>query len=158
MRVKLYKGATASPVELANLERRLGRLLPESYRKFATGFDGAKPDTNIFPIGNGNESGVNGFIKVSDIEQEPRHIENLGAAAFPVAWAEGGNYVVVDLAKEGRVFFWDHETAGLPQLSSDFDSFLSLLEPFNIDDIKLKPGQLKSAWIDPDFLKSLNGD
>lgn len=159
MTVKLYNGDVASAVALANLERRLGAPLPESYRNFAAAFDGAEPETNIFPIGSGNESGVTEFIAVSNVDEEAKHIENLGAAAFPVALAEGGNYVLLDLAERGAVFFWDHESPDeLVEIAGDFESFVSMLKPFNVDDIELKPGQLQSAWIDPDFLKSLNED
>lgn len=85
-------------------------------------------------------------------------IENLPGRSFPVAWAEGGNYVFVNLAAGGAVFFWDHERPeNIVRLASSFRSFLELLEPFDINSIKLKPDQVKKARIDPDFLKGLQG-
>jgi hypothetical protein len=99
---------------------------------------------------------VNGFIPVRDITQEAQHIENLGAGSFPIAWAEGGNYILMDLASGGTVSYWDHEQPDSPtELAESFLSFLDLLEPFDATAVELKPGQVISAWIDPDFLKSL---
>jgi hypothetical protein len=40
-------------------------------------------------------------------------------------------------------------------MASDFSAFMEMLEPFDPGSIKLRPGQAKSVWIDPDFLKSL---
>ncbi|MBX3432813.1 MAG: SMI1/KNR4 family protein [Pirellulales bacterium] len=100
-----------------------------------------------------NDSGVNRFIPVRQILAERKNIEELSARAFPIAWAEGGNYVLIDLDAAGAVFFWDHETAESTKLADDFDGFLATLQPFNVDDIELKPGQVKSVWVDPDFLK-----
>jgi hypothetical protein len=129
--------------------------LPNSFLAFIRQHDGAEPETNIFKIGSANESGVNGFIPVRKIPDERANIENLPSTAFPVAWAEGGNYVFVDAAS-GAVYFWDHEQPEAPvQMASDFAAFAEMLEPFDPGSIKLRPGQVKSAWIDPDFLKSL---
>ena len=77
----------------------------------------------------------------------PRRSRSLGL--------RGGNYVFVDGAT-GAVYFWDHEQPTPPvQMASDFAAFMEMLEPFDPGSIKLKPGQVKTAWIDPDFLKSL---
>jgi hypothetical protein len=37
------------------------------------------------------------------------------------------------------------------------DPLLELLEPFDVSSVKLKPAQVKKAWVDPDFLKGLQG-
>ena len=73
-----------------------------------------------------------------------------------MAWAEGGNYVLVDEGRKGTVWFWDHEIPDAPtELAPNFGAFLNLLEPFDIATIQLKPGQVKKVWIDPEFLKRL---
>jgi hypothetical protein len=155
VKVKLTKGRLALLADTEKLEREIGEALPNSFLEFIGQHDGAEPETNIFKIGGANESGVNGFIPVREIPDERANIENLPSTAFPVAWAEGGNYVFVDAAC-GTVYFWDHEQPIPPvQMASDFAAFVELLEPFDPGSIKLKPGQVKSAWIDPDFLKSL---
>lgn len=156
MKVKLVDGQAAQPSELAALQKKLDEALPAEFVDFVARNDGAKPETNIFKVSATNESGVNEFIPVRKIAVEMPRIENLPEKSFPVAWAEGGNYVFVNLAAGGSVFFWDHEQPGnIVRLANSFNLFLELLEPFNISSIELKPGQVKKAWIDPDFLKGL---
>ena len=76
--------------------------------------------------------------------------------AYPIAWAEGGNYVFIDEGKNGAVFFWDHEVPEeIKEVAPNFEAFLDHLEPFDINAIQLKPEQVKKAWIDPEFLKRL---
>jgi hypothetical protein len=155
MKVKLQGGRTASEQDVLALETRLACKLSDSFRKFLQEHDGAKPETNIFSIDEKNESGVNKFIPAAEILKERSHIENIPVKAFPVAWAEGGNYVFIDEGKNGAVYFWDHETAEATELASTFGDFLNLLQPFDITTVKLKPGQVKKVWIDPEFVKQL---
>ena len=56
-------------------------------------------------------------------------------------------------APDGSISFWDHETDGETLLAANVESFCaSLTEP---TPVVLKPGQVKSAWIDPNFLAEL---
>lgn len=65
-------------------------------------------------------------------------------------------HVFINQADGGAAFYWDHEWPdSMVRLPSNFRSFMELLEPFDIASIKLSPGQVKTAWIDPDFLKGL---
>jgi len=156
MKIKLTKGRAASQEEIAALQGKLGEPLPSDYTEFVGRNDGAEPENNIFRIGATNDSGINAFIPVDEVADEMQRIENLPGRSFPVAWAEGGNYVFVNLAAGGAVFFWDHESPeSIVRLADNFLSFLELLEPFDVRSVKLKPGQVKKAWIDPDFLKDL---
>lgn len=158
MKIKLTKGRPASQNDIAALERKLGESLPSEFLAFVAQSDGAEPETNIFKIGTTNESGVTAFIPVKEIGNEMPRIENLPDKSFPVAWAEGGNYIFINQTDGGAVFFWDHEQPeSIVRLASGFRSFLELLEPFDVTTIKLKPGQVKKAWIDPDFLIGLQG-
>jgi len=43
-------------------------------------------------------------------------------------------------------------------LADSFDAFFSSIKPFDVIDVNLKPGQVISAWIDPEFLKDLNDE
>jgi len=157
MKIKLTKGVSAMPVDVEKLQREVGCELPPSLVDFLHHHDGARPEANSFKIGDTNGSGVNEFIPIHDILTERRNLETLPTTAFPIAWAEGGNYVFIDMAAEGAVFFWDHEQPEPPTLlATEFASFLDMLEPFDPSSIKLRPGQVKSAWLDPDFLKSLD--
>jgi len=156
MKLKLTKGRVALSADIATLETILGGLPSCEFIDFVRENDGAEPETNIFRIDAGNESGVNGFIPVCKIVEEMRHIENLPEKSFPIAWAEGGNYVLINQAVGGAVFFWDHERPdNLIRLGDSFLAFLELLKPFDVSAVELKPGQVKKAWINPDFLKSL---
>jgi hypothetical protein len=155
MKIRLQNGKPASEEAILALEAVLGCRLSDSFRAFAGAHDGAKPEPNIFRNSDSN-CGVNRFIPVNEIQKERPRVENIPRRGYPVAWAEGGNYVFVDEDSNGAVFFWDHE---LPEesieLAATFSAFLDLLEPFDISTIQLKPGQVKKVWVDPEFLKRL---
>lgn len=153
MSVEIGTGGSASMADIAAVEEFLGTELPTGLKSFIAEHDGAKPETNIFRITNENDSGVNRFIPARQFVSERKFIDNLPPRAFPLAWAEGGNYVLVDMNAREAVFFWDHETQELIRLAEDFNDFLGSLQPFNVDDVELKSGQVKSVWVDPDFLK-----
>ena len=156
MKIKLQDGKPASQDAIASLEAALGCRLSDSFRSFVATYDGARPQPNIFRVSDNNDCGVNEFIPVHEIEKVCRNVEKIGPRAYPVAWAECGNYVCVDEDRNGAVFFWDHEVPDEPtELAASFGSFLDLLEPFDIGTIPLKPGQVKKVWIDPEFAKTL---
>jgi hypothetical protein len=156
MKVKLHGGEPASEQDILTLEKGLDCKVSDSYRKFLLEHNGAKPGRNIFKISANHEAGVNSFIAAKEIMKERRYIENIPPKAFPVAWAEGGNYVFVDESNNGAVYFWDHETAETTKLAFTFGDFLNLLQPFDPKTVELKPGQVKRVWIDPEFLKRIN--
>ena len=108
MKIELNKGKFASEAELEKLEAELGCPLSKSFRTFLSRNDGAVAATNIFKVNDKTEGGVNKFIPVRDIAKERRYIENFPSKAYPVALAEGGNYVFIDEGSSGQVFFWDH--------------------------------------------------
>lgn len=155
MSVKLKGGGCASDAEVTRLEKSLGGKLPEAVTDFFRHHDGAKPESNVFPIGERNNSGINEFIPVRKIEDERKYLDSIPREAFPIAFDDCGNYVLVDLGRGGAVYFWDHELDETVMVSKDFTSFLALLEPFDINSVELKPEQVISVWIDPDFLESL---
>jgi len=158
MTLKLTKGRIASQNDIIALEHRIGEPLVPEILEFVAQNDGAEPETNIFKVGTANESGVNSFIPIREIISEMRRVENLPDRAYPIAWAEGGNYVFVNQADDGAVYFWDHEQpCSLVKLANGFRSFLELLVPFDVSSIKLKPGQVKKVWIDSAFLKEFQG-
>src|SRR5271170_848465 len=143
MTVKLTCGKTASQQEILALETELNCRLSDSLKMFLQEHDGAEPESNIFRITDNNECGVNQFIPCGEMLKERNYIENIPPNAFPVAWAECGNYVFVDEGQKGVVCFWDHETAEITSLAASFGDFLDLLQPFDISTVKLKPGQVK---------------
>ncbi len=155
MRIKLSKATRPfRSADLDSLEERIGFALPADYKRFLASHNGATLQTNVFSVSASNDSGVNSFIPLDELEKERRHIEEeVPKSAIPVAWAEGGNYVVLDVRQGGGVFFWDHESpTPLTRLADSFDAFLEMLQPFDVNSVELKPGQVKSVWIDPSLL------
>ena len=158
MKIKLAGSNGTSEESIEKFEKLLGRKLSESVKNFLRSSDGAKPESNIFSVGARNESGVNGFIPLRSILQESARVRGLSSKAYPIAWAEGGNYVVIDEDDNGAVYFYDHELfEPFTKVANDFDTFLDHLMPFDPKSVKLKLDQVKRAWIDPEFLSSLKG-
>ncbi|MBA3029996.1 MAG: SMI1/KNR4 family protein [Desulfobacteraceae bacterium] len=58
-----------------------------------------------------------------------------------------GNEYLID--NKNRIFFWDHETDKATKISESIFSFLSLLQ--EQPEVELKPEQVISVWVDPDF-------
>ncbi len=85
-----------------------------------------------------------------------RELQGKPPVDFPTGWTpaaedECGNYFAVSAA--GAVGFWDHETGEIELIA---DSVLRLYENSAAPgDVELKPGQVKSAWIDPEFARKL---
>jgi hypothetical protein len=154
MNIKLTNGKPATEDAIKALQDALKCQLSESFKIFLRANDGAKPETNIFGVNEKTEGGVNGFIPASEIIQNRTYIENLPPRGYPVAWAQGGNYVFIDEDRNGAVFFWDHEEPeNVVEVAPDFGRFLEILEPFDVRSVELKPGQLKKVWVDPEFAK-----
>lgn len=156
MKIKLKNGKPASEGKILAAQEALGCALSDSFKHFVRTNDGAEPDTNIFKVGKENECGVNQFIPLTQIPKERTFIENISKEAYPVAWAEGGNYILIDEDTSGAVCFWDHEEPErITELAPNFEAFLETLEPFDIKTVTLKPGQVKKVWVDPEFLRRL---
>lgn len=156
MRIKLKNGREAKSSDILYLENSIGKSLPKQLVEFVRNHDGSIPETNIFRISCSNEGGVQAFIPIDEILNERRYVRGIGKTDIPIAWVEGGNYVVMDLS-DGRILFWDHEVPEpLIVLTSDFNYFLDLLSPFDPISVKLQPDQkILDVWVDPEFLKSI---
>jgi hypothetical protein len=72
----------------------------------------------------------------------------------PFAEDECGNLFVVD--QNGKIHFWDHEVDELILLAGDFEWFTG--NCVKLPEVKLKDSDVESAWIDPEFAKSLGID
>jgi hypothetical protein len=55
------------------------------------------------------------------------------------------------MASDGSVSFWDHETDGETILAAGVEPFLNSLSAPT--PVVLKPGQVKSVWVNPKFLE-----
>ncbi|GIU68143.1 SMI1/KNR4 family protein [Candidatus Phycosocius spiralis] len=155
MKVGLKGGRQAAGSDIAAVEAVIGQPLDGQFRRFIEANNGADPDVNSFPVdGVAHVGGVTEFIPIENVIREREYIDDISPHAYPIASSEGGNYVLLDQDQGGGIFFWDHEVEGrISKLADSFDEFLDMIEPFDVSTIKLAPGQVKSAWIDPDFLK-----
>lgn len=154
MTISFRTQGRASEQDIAILEEAIRQPISHGFREFVMSLDGAEPDQNSFSVNEELESGVNEFIPVRKIVSERANIENIHDSCYPFAWAEGGNYLLIDEGRQGAVFFWDHEVPDQEhKIADSFKDFLDLMQPFDPASIQLAPGQVRSAWIDPDFLK-----
>lgn len=70
---------------------------------------------------------------------------------IPLAESAGGNLVYLDPAT-GAVYFWNHEVdSGDAKVADSFPQFIAMLEKFDLEPIKLEPGQVKNIWVNPNF-------
>jgi hypothetical protein len=156
MKIHLKNGKPASEGAILAIEVVLGCPLSESFRRFLAVHNGAEPECNSFKISNEQSSGIRWFVPAAEILRKRRFVDGLPQKAYPVAEDDCGNFVYIDEGRNGAVFFWDHELLDDPvELAPNFGAFLDLLEPFDTSTIQLKPGQVKKAWVDPEFLKKL---
>lgn len=73
------------------------------------------------------------------------------SGATVLAEDESGNYF---LDMNGAIFFWDHETSEHVYLTNSLDDFIAGCATPSVVD--LKPEQIESAWIDPEFAKQFS--
>ena len=156
MKIALQSGRALQAFQVRAFEDAQHLVLPGDYREFVLKHDGATPEPNIFSVAPDNNCGINKFIPLFETVNSRESVDHVSCQFLPIAWAEGGNYVCLDLDCGGEVFFWDHEEpTALPRLAKTFGEFLGTLRPFSAADVVFRPGQVKHAWIDPEFLQNL---
>jgi hypothetical protein len=142
-------GEPASDDSIRELERRLGFQISQQFRAFVSKNDGARPENNRFDICGYNIGGVNEFVKIAEILETKQFMRELPRTAYPVALSEFGNYVVIDEGRDGSIYFWDHESQDpIVKIADDFNSFLSMLEPYDMDSVKVDPDDI--LYVSPD--------
>ncbi len=162
-------------VTINKFEEIIGKTLPDDYRNFLLTFNGGKPESNEFEIPDErNAAGVNLFYGILGklewgdlLFQRKALLDRIPHDVLPIGEASMGNAVCVSLqaATFGKVFFWDHEAeagegeiatfSNLHLVGDSFEDFFAKLKQFDINQVRLKPGQVKKSWINPDFLKLL---
>jgi hypothetical protein len=148
MTVSMRRGEPASEDSIRRLEDRLGFRMSNQFRQFVKHNDGAEPASNMFRVGD-NENGVTNFVRVSDIFRQKILIGELPKYAYPVADCECGDCVVIDEWNGGAVYFWAHEFRDpIVKIADDFNSFLSMLEPFDTSSVKVNPEDV--LYVSPD--------
>lgn len=148
MTIALENCSPATESEIEDVEGRVGAQFPADYRSFLLHFNSGTPETNVY--GDDLTVSVERFVSVSKIMTRTNDVDGFPSDAIPIAEAASGNFVYL---KKGTsdIYYWDHEIDRDRKLASSFTEFLDTLRPINMDDVQLKPGQVKSVWIDPDF-------
>lgn len=150
MSVKIPKTNGASHYDINQCEQKLGVKLPEDYVNFLLDHDGAKPESNTFLIKN-YDGGIASFIPIGEIKSCRDGAEGFPRNMIPIGRDDGGNLIYLS-PLNGGVYFWDHETQDLEcKIADNFTAFLAILKPFDLSQVKLKPGQLTSMSTKPDF-------
>lgn len=158
MQVPLHAGSKASAEDIAQLERGIRRCLPASYVQFVAVNDGATPASNIINIADNQNASINRFIPVAQICKEKSQAKISDSHLIPIAEDGCGNLFLLNVETE-RVYFWDHESADPPiPVAESFADFLARMKSWDPASVVLKPGQVKSVWIDRDFLAKLKKD
>ncbi|NQT13416.1 MAG: SMI1/KNR4 family protein [Planctomycetes bacterium] len=159
MSLKMLKtGENADAGSIAKLERRIGSSLPADFRSFLEENDGARPEPNVFEGEKEDPGvGVNKFLSINEILRcKKQYLDRFPEELWPIADAEGGNYVCLAFGEKAGVCFWDHELeadVGEPPtrenvtlLTESFADFLQQLRPFAISP---EPGQAAPADDEP---------
>lgn len=148
MKIKLEKYRAASKAEVQEAEDELGVAFPKDYRKFLLKYDGAVPEENA--LGDDITVSVDRFVSVADLSKRTSGVEGFPKNAWAVAECPSGDFIYIEKSRQD-VFFWDHEIDKDRKIASSFGEFLKALKPYDFNAVQLKPGQVKSVWVDPDF-------
>jgi SMI1-KNR4 cell-wall len=154
------QGSKPVPTEadLRRVEAELAVTFRGDYIEFIRQYNGGKPAENVFDVPPDDMSGIHGIIPLEELPYvHSLFADRTGSHIIPITFDWCGNYVCMDMSGrgEGDMFFLDHEIPGRDALTFLAPSLKAFLDSVRPDDIKvvIKPGQVTSAWIDPDFLR-----
>lgn len=116
-----------------------------------------QPNVFTYDYDSDLQSGISSIISIKELPQIVSRVLDMPNGTLPFAYAEGGNYVLID--QSGVISFWDHEFPSKRYVvASSIDQFLSCLQKFDPQSVVLKPGQVTDVWIHPDFQKIINNN
>src|ERR1700733_14845177 len=72
---------------------------------------------------------------------------------FGTPFAEDGCGNLFTQTQNGSICFWDHETDELTVIASSWEEFMSCC--ITPKEVELKPQQIKSVWVNPEFAKKM---
>lgn len=151
MNIELKSVEHYSEFELSELERYSCVSVDDDLRRFFDDYSGAR----FFPSGLQGDArgdvGISEFLAIAQILVEVQQFR-FRPGYIPIALAEGGNYVVIDLVSKA-VLFLDHEVEdGYRKVAANVDDFVSRLIPNAEIQDDFSGINVKSVWIDPAFL------
>jgi hypothetical protein len=121
--------APASDLELKRLEKEIGGTVPSDFSDFLSKRNGCAVEPNL--SSRNDNVGVRSFLGVDRILAAKTVLaDRLARTTWPVAEAEGGNYVCLRREPSGNwgVAFWDHELDEEIVLEPTFTEFLESLD------------------------------
>lgn len=137
--------AALSGPDISRVEKQLGVVLPDDYRKFLLQHNGGRPKLKVFPIYGDladDQALLEHFYCISDGDEydlarnEISLRGRLPKDMLAIGEDPGGNYICISLSNKdfGRIYYWDHEgeleniTTGQSNLYFVANSFGELLE------------------------------
>lgn len=139
----LDSGRSISEFDLAQLESRVGKSLPQTYKDFLLRNNGGRPRPMYFPmrgVENNPVGQVLDFFGIDDPIESCRidwnyeiYKNRIGRGMLPIATDGGGNLICLslDATTFGAIFYWSHRQEisnrpklGLHQVSTDLCLFL----------------------------------
>jgi hypothetical protein len=117
--------------EISALEQKLGRKLPESYKKMLLKHNGGRPDPNSFSTSKGEYVsdiqffyGIISREHIYDLERRYDQFQDrLPAKYLAIAGNSGGDQILLDL-DQADIHFFDHELEEIVFVSESFEAFL----------------------------------
>jgi hypothetical protein len=144
--------APATERELGALRNLLGDSHPD-WVGFLQDGNGGTPEPNELEVGEDNLLGVRTFFGAGEALQERLRLARvLPGNVLAIADDGCGNYLCLRLDGDQAVVFCDHELDEVTAVAASFTDFMAKLRP-DPGSVKLEPGQVISAWIDPSLLE-----
>lgn len=154
MKVKSKDASKIGDKDIKAFEKQFNIKLPLTYCSIIKENNGATLDSNIANIADSNKPSLRSFIKLNEIQKVKSGFEKLPENFLPFGDDDCGNYFLIELNKEGSVYFWDHESHDpIKKISKSFISFIESIEPFDFDECEATEAEKNSGWIDPEFKK-----
>lgn len=153
MKIELLKKKSINSNDINAFVKEIGYPITKELHSFLINYNGSTPEPNFFRVNKDTECSINKFIPLGEmIKEKNSYLNDLGSNYYPIADAEGGNYLVIDFSDRCSVYFWDHEQFDkLFFIAKDIDSFLKKLD--RLEEINVEPEDVISVWVDPKFLK-----
>jgi hypothetical protein len=163
--------------ELAFYLHEIGYNLPNDYIDFLRNHNGGYVTDSVCTY---YKNGKQKFILTSMfglgvdddlINQFEIYKRRIPGTCIPIGRDAGGNIVCLNLSESnyGYVYFWNHEEElkfeegtitidDLYFIADSFQEFLNSVEKEKVKETEVEGYKVKKVWIDPDFLKELEGN
>jgi hypothetical protein len=163
--------------KLVEFSNQVGYMLPKDYIDFLRKHNGGYVTDSVSTY---YKNGKQKFILTSMfglgvdddlINQFEIYKRRIPSTCIPIGRDAGGNLVCLNLSEinYGYVYFWDHEEElkfeegtitidDLYFIADSFQEFLNSVEKEKVKETEVEGYKVKKVWIDPDFLKELEGN